>query len=134
MFGIIFGLLVIPVGYISRHFFLGTPVQTLNSQNHTATLRRLFGIVDYNLVIEVDGQKVYHSGDIQGISEKQLRATLVWDETGRVVVFEKMGEIVFAYDAYEKRKMNVEELKNYCLSPMPDSYQTQVNNSCEKNQ
>jgi hypothetical protein len=77
MFGLIFGLLMIPVGYISNEILFGTPIQSLDSGNHTATLRRTFGIVDYNLVVEVDGKRVYHSGDKWGISETQLRATLV---------------------------------------------------------
>ena len=132
MFGVVSTLLAIPVGYISRELTWGTPIQNLDSQNHTATLRRLFGIVDYNLVIEVDGQRIYHSGDIWGISEQQLRAALIWDKMGRVVVFEKMGEIVFAYDAQEKRTISANEAKSYCLSPMPASYNFEFPNSCKE--
>jgi hypothetical protein len=131
MFGLIFGLLMIPVGYISWEIYFGTPIQTLNSEGHTATLRRMFGIIDYNLVVEVDGKRVYHSGDIWGISERQLRATLVWDKTGRVVAYEQMGKIVFAYDAQEKRTIGNDELKDYCLSPMPETYELYFQNSCK---
>lgn len=132
MSGMVFTLLAIPVGYISRELIWGRPVQSLDSQNHTATLRSLLGMLGYTVVIEVDGQPVYHSGKIVGISEQQLRATLVWDETGRVVVFEKMGEVVFAYDAQEKRTISANEAKNYCLSPMPASYEFDFPNSCKE--
>jgi len=131
MFGVIFGLLMIPVGYLFYEILFDMPIQTLNSQNHTATLRRTFGIVDYNLVIEVDGERVYSSGDIWGISERQLRATLVWDKTGRVIAFEKMGKIHFVYDAQERKELGIEELKQYCLSPMPEYYLLNDNN-CEE--
>ncbi len=131
MFGVILGLLMIPVGYIFYEIFFGMPIQTLDSQNHTATLRRTFGIVDYNLVVEVDGERVYNSGDIWGISERQLRVTLVWDETSRIVAYEQMGKIVFAYDAQEKRTMGIGELKDYCLSPMSESYILYFQNSCK---
>lgn len=132
MFGLIFGWLMILVGYISYEIFFGMPVQTLSSQNHMATLRRTFGIIDYNLVVEVDGVRVYNSGDIQGISERQLRATLIWDKTGRVIAFERMGKIYFAYDAQEKRAVSNYELKQYCLSPMPENYRLNENNNCEE--
>ena len=132
MFGVVFTLLAIPVGYISRELIWGTPVQSLDSQNHTATLRSLSGMLGYTMIIDVDGQPVYRSGKIMGISEQQLRATLVWDETGRVVVFEKMGEIVFAYDAQEKRTISTNEVKNYCLSPMPASYEFEFPSSCKE--
>lgn len=120
--GIIFSLVMLSVSYVSYEIFVGTTVQALDSPNHTATLRRKFGIIDYNLTIDVDGKQVYDSGDIWGISETQLRATLVWDKTGRVVAYEQMGEIIFAYDAEEERSIGMNELKNYCLSPMPDYY------------
>ena len=122
---------MIPVGYISWEIHFGMPIQTLSSGGHTATLRRLFGIADYNLVVEVDGKRVYQSGDIVGFSERQLRANLVWDKTGRVVAYEQMGKIVFAYDAQEKRTILNDELKDYCLSPMPETYRLYFQNSCK---
>jgi hypothetical protein len=89
----------------------------------------MFGIIDYNLAVDVDGKRVYRSGDIWGVSEMQIRATLVWDTTGRVVAFERMGKIHFAYDTEEKREMKEDELKNYCLSPMSEDY-TMKNPNC----
>ena len=130
--GVLFTFLIIGVGYISREIIWGTPVQTLDSQTHSATLRRAFGIADYNLVVEVDGERVYYSGDIVGFSERQLRATLVWDKTGRVIAFERMGKIYFAYDAQERREIRIDELKQYCLSPMPDNYYLSENKNCKE--
>ena len=132
LFGIVFVLVMIPVGYISYEICCGMPIQTLNSQNHSATLRRAFGIADYNLIVEVDGEQVYNSGDIVGLSERQLRATLVWDKTGRVIAFERMGKIYFAYDAQERREIRIDELKQYCLSPMPDNYYLSENKNCKE--
>ena len=134
MFGLVFGLLMIPIGYISYEVLFGMPIQTLNSKNHTATLRRMFGIVDYNLAVDVDGKRDYWSGDIWGVTEREIRANLDWDTTGRVVAFEKMGKIDFAYDAVEKRELKENELKNYCLSPMPEYYKANFPNNCKENE
>lgn len=130
MFGIVFGFLTIPVGYISYELLFGLPIQTLSSQNHTAILRKTKSMLGYRLAVEVDGKQVYQSGKIWGVSETQMRETLVWDKTGKVVAFESMGKIKFAYDADEKREIKEDELTNYCLSPMSEDY-TMKNPNCK---
>jgi hypothetical protein len=129
MFGVIFTLLAIPVGYISYQILFGIPIQTVYSKQHTAILRQTFGIADYNVVVEVDNHQVYRSGDMIGLPS-QLRTTLVWDKTGRVVAFEQMGQIVFAYNAQEKREVKNDEMKNYCFSPMMESYRVENQKIC----
>jgi hypothetical protein len=129
MFGVIFTLSAIPIGYVSYQIMFGIPIQTIYSKNHTAKLRQMFGIADYNLVVEVDYYQVYRSGDMIG-HPSQLRTTLVWDKTGRVVAFEQMGQIIFAYNAQEKREVKNDELKNYCLSPMMESYRVENQKIC----
>lgn len=89
---------------------------------HYAVLRSGFGIIDYHLKVTVDGTVRYDSGDIWGISPTQLRATLVWDKSGRIIALEEMGDIRFAFDAEEQRTIDLEELEAYCLSPMPNKY------------
>lgn len=125
-------MIMIPVGYVSYEILFGMPLQTLNGKNHYATLSRNRGILGYRLSVVVDGAEIYRTGKIMGASEMELRVTLVWDETGRIVVFEQMGKIVFAYDAEEKRKLDNDELKQYCLSFMPEEYRLNNQNSCRE--
>jgi hypothetical protein len=131
--GIIFTVLLIPVLYISNEVLFGTPIQTLYSKNHSASLRRNFGIIDYSVSVNVDGKEVYSSGDIWGISERELRLTLIWDKTGRVVALERMGKIVLAYDANNQKEMKLNELNGYCLSPMPEIYMLENQVVCNEN-
>lgn len=129
--GIGFTFLAIIIGYITYEICFGIPLQTVYGKNHYATLRRQFGIFDYNLSIDVDGEQVYKSGDIWGVSERQLRTTLVWDKSGQVVALERMGKIVFAYNADEKRLIKIEETDNFCLAPMPEEYTEKHAKVCE---
>jgi hypothetical protein len=132
MFGVVFTLAVIPIGYVSYQILFGLPIQTVYSEKHTASLRQTFGVFDYNLLVEIDNQQVYNTGDMVGLPS-QLRTTLVWDKTGKVVIFERMGKISFAYNAEEKRQIDNYELKNYCFSPMMENYRLQNKQICEEN-
>jgi hypothetical protein len=120
-------------GYFYNDLVFGTPIQVLASPKlgHYAVLRSGFGIIDYHLKVAVDGTVRYDSGDIWGISPTQLRATLVWDKSGRVIVLEQMGDIKFAFDAVEQRTMSIEELEGYCLSPMPNKYVSAHSEVCK---
>lgn len=130
--GLFFGLLMIPICYISYEILFGIPIETVRAKNHKAVLTRNFGIIDYSLSVFVDGEEVYTTGDIWGVTERQLRAVLVWDKTGRVIAFERMGKIVFAFDAEEKRTITNDELRNYCLTPMPENYMLEHQQTCKE--
>lgn len=108
----------------ARYFFFGLPIETVVSREsgNVAVLREHFGIIDYNLSIDVNGRSVYRSGDIQGFSPSQLRATLVWDKTGRVVILEMMGKPRFAYDAVTNQQIERGGLAGLEFYPMPGDY------------
>lgn len=117
-------LSVLVAGYSLRYFLFGTPVQTVRSteSGNVAVLREHFGIIDYNISVEVNGTSVYRSGDIQGISPTQLRGTLIWDKTGQVVVLELMGRPAFAYDAANNRNVGKSFIKELDFYPMPQDF------------
>jgi hypothetical protein len=118
--GIFIGLLIVPFYETSASLVGGKPIQTLYAPNtnHTAVLLRKHKLADINFVVKVDGQRVYLSSDYYGLPDHLYRETLVWDKTGRIVVFELMGKRVFAYDAEEKREIGKNELSKYELSPV----------------
>lgn len=84
---------------------------------HSAKLLKKFNLADINFIMTVDGERVFRSGDLMGLSDGSYRETLMWDETGRVVVLELMGKRVFAYDTVEKRPLRKGELSQYKLFP-----------------
>jgi hypothetical protein len=108
----------------TRYFFFGLPIQAVHSREsgNIAVLRKHFGIIDYNLSVDVNGRSVYRSGDIQGFSPSDLRATLVWDKSGRVVVLEIMGKPRFAYDAVTNQQIERGGLAGLEFYPMPSDY------------
>jgi len=75
-------------------------VQVLQSadRQHVAKLDRLYGDIDTNFRITLDGEKIHHSYDCAPRETIPCRETLAWDTTGKVLVFELANEIVFAYD------------------------------------
>jgi hypothetical protein len=129
--GIISTFLLICVGYVANDIFFGTPIQTIYGKDHYATLRSSSGILGYRLSVEVDGENVYESGKIWGISERQLRTILIWDKSGGVIALEKMGKIDFSYNADEKRTLQNEEIDDFCFSPMSDEYKESHAKVCE---
>lgn len=108
----------------TRFFFFGLPIETVVSREsgNVAVLREHSRIIDYNLSIDVNGRSVYRSGDIQGFSPSHLRATLVWDKTGRVVILEMMGKPRFAYDAVTNQQIERGGLAGLEFYPMPSDY------------
>jgi len=115
---------LICISCLLYYFFFGHAIQTASSpkNNHVAVLRSHFGLFDYDLSVSVDGVSLYRSSDIQGTSPVQLRAVLIWDRTGRILAYEELGKIKFAYDVDEKRGVDLSELEQYCLSPMSEEY------------
>jgi hypothetical protein len=75
-------------------------VQVLQSadRRHLAELERLYGYIDVNFCITLDGKEIHRSWDCAPNATIPFRETLAWDDTGNVLVFELANEIVFAYD------------------------------------
>ena len=119
LIGLFIGILLLPAHSAVSYLFFGRSIQTLyaNGTEHRAELRRSFELSDFNFIVEVDGERVYRSGDHWPMPDHVYRETLIWDKTGNVVVLEMLGEWVFAYDAESKKKVGPEELKKYEFSP-----------------
>ena len=118
--GITLGLIFMPTYRVVSSVFGGRTLQTVWSDSgQHAVLYKQYSLMNINFKVEVDGQIVYISPDVLNFPDGMYRETLVWDETGRVVVLELMGKRVFAYDAVEKRKLGKGELSQYKLHPTP---------------
>ncbi len=121
--GVVISLLAIPVYWFVSSLTFGRPIQTLHSPNpgHTAVLRRKHTLVDFNFIVEVNGEAVYRSPDLCA-ADRSLRETLVWDKSGQVVVLELMGKRVFAYNATDRQVLGKGQLSGR------DFYPTQEDN------
>jgi hypothetical protein len=121
--GIVLGLIAMPTYRVVSSVFGGRTVQTVWSDSgHRAVLYKQYSLMNINFKVEVEGQVVYISPDVLNFPDGMYRETLVWDETGRIVVLELMGKRVFAYDAVEKRKLGKGELSQYKLYPTASDY------------
>lgn len=119
--GIGIGLSAIPLYRIVTSLIGGRHLQTLYAKDltHKASLYKKHNLADINFVVRVDGQRVYFSPDYVPYADYLYRETLLWDETGRVVILELMGKRVFVYDAEEKRELKKGEINNYQFYPIP---------------
>ena len=75
-------------------------IQILESpgRHHVAALSRLYGYIDVNFRITLDGKRIYWSPDCAPNYSLPFRETLAWDTTGKILVFQLAGETVFAYN------------------------------------
>ena len=96
-------------GFKSRVYF--RPVQRLASldRTHLAILERVDNI-DLNFRILLDGQKIYHSPDFKPNSSLPFRETLLWDITGKQLLFEITGRRLFGYDVQKQRVLSGAEV------------------------
>ncbi|MBK7394378.1 MAG: hypothetical protein IPI64_13960 [Chloracidobacterium sp.] len=123
--GIILGWISWPAYRIGTGLIGGRHVQTLDAPKgpHSASLLKKHNLSDINFIVKVDGDTVYVSPDFMGFPDHIYRETLVWDESGSVVVFEMMGKRVFAFDANEKRKLGKGALAGHKFYPsLTDNY------------
>ena len=67
-------------------------------RDHTAELRRLYGYVDVNFEIHLDGRKIYHSPDFAPVYDRPFREWITWDEGRKNIVFLAADQILFAYN------------------------------------
>lgn len=72
---------------------------------HVAKLHRLYGYIDVNFKITLDGNKIYHSRDCAPDASLPFRETLAWDASGKVLVFQLADQIVFAFDTALQREL-----------------------------
>ena len=89
------------------------------STNHSAVLYKKNGLGDFNFIVKLDGKTVYTSPDYMTYPDFQYRETLLWDETGKVLVLELMGKRVFAIEAETGKKLQKGELQGLKFHPVP---------------
>ncbi|PQV62452.1 hypothetical protein B1R32_13410 [Abditibacterium utsteinense] len=96
-------------GFKSRVYF--RPVQRLASPDraHLAVLERVDNI-DFNFRILLDGQKIYHSPDFNPNSSLPFRETLLWDTTGKLLIFQVTRRQLFGYDVLQQRVLSGAEV------------------------
>lgn len=123
--GLFIGILTVPVYTVVVSIFGGRHVQTVGAPEtgSEASLYKKHNLADINFIVEVNGKTVFRSADLMPLVDGMYRETLIWDKSGRVVVFEMMGKRIFAYDALEKRQLNAAQLEPYVFWPtLADSY------------
>ncbi|MBS1793737.1 MAG: hypothetical protein JSS81_07780 [Acidobacteria bacterium] len=108
---IVSGLLLLIAGVFAVFYF--SHVKTVQTKSNTAGTHRAkllrYSGIDVNFRLLVDGKDVYWSPDFAPVDD-DFREQLVWDRTGRVVVFEVAGQRLFAYDAEQKRPLGDPEI------------------------
>lgn len=88
-------------------------VQILKSptEKHEAQLIWRYAFLDLNFVIELDGNRIYTSPDFRPNYTIPFRETLLWDESGRYLVFEVNGQRLWGYDVFKRKPLTPAELR-----------------------
>lgn len=99
--GMIFISASTPVLSFFSDFVFGSEIQSRASfpRYHMARLYSRPGFGDQTFYLEVDGERVYTSGDA---APGNLDEKLYWDAEGKIVVLELAGKKVFSYDTERK--------------------------------
>lgn len=110
-------LLLAPIfaaGFLVPVLFLGYLVRgktVMVRENPEGTQRARLGCkswIDLNYLLSVDGETVYHSPDFRP-KRFDYREQLLWDVSGRVVVFVVAERRIFGYDAAARKALTAEE-------------------------
>jgi hypothetical protein len=75
-----------------------------------AQLIRKYDFLDLNFIIELNGDKIYRSEDFRPNYTIPFRETILWDKTGKNLIFEIDGYRLFGYSVTEKRRLSEKEL------------------------
>lgn len=96
------------------------PVQYLRSSDgaHQAILERVDGI-DLNFRVKVDGKEIYRSPDFAPRRDIPFRETLLWDDSGNVLLFEVGGHRLFGYNVAQGQALSNVALLQAKVSPVP---------------
>ena len=119
--GIVLGVAASPVFEDLKSIFFGRLLQRVEAPHsaHHAELFERHGFGDMNLIVDVDGRRVYVSPDLMSHVNRE---TLAWDNTGCIVVLELLTKRVFAYDACSQRELGKGELGRYEFYPGPTDF------------
>jgi hypothetical protein len=88
-------------------------VQILRSPNgkHEAQLTWRYAFLDLNFLIDLNGERIYTSPDFDPQYILPFRETLLWDESGRYLIFEVNGQRLWGYDVFNKKPLTPAELR-----------------------
>jgi hypothetical protein len=81
-------------------------VQILRSPNgkHEAQLTWRYAFLDLNFLIDLNGERIYTSPDFDPQYILPFRETLLWDESGRYLIFEVNGQRLWGYDVFNRSR------------------------------
>jgi hypothetical protein len=105
------------LGRILSAFGEWRTIQVIKTENrgHTAELRRLYGYVDVNFEIHLDGRKIYHSPDFAPAYDRPFREWITWDEGRKNVVFMAADQILFAYNLDDHASVPTKEFPSLVI-------------------
>lgn len=114
LIALLFGLPVLLFVVFGPHW---RQVQELRSRDrqHIAQLERLYGYIDVDFRVSLDGKVIHRSWDCSPDDTLPFRETLAWDESGDVLVFELAGEPVFAYDVAARSEVDPSRFKSLVI-------------------
>jgi hypothetical protein len=107
--------------WLKSNFYF-RPVQYLRSSDkvHQAALEREEHFLDLTFRVILDGQQIYRSPEFGGRPDIPFRETLLWDDSGNILLFEVGGHRLFGYDIAQSRTLSNVELVQVKASPVPD--------------
>lgn len=113
---------VVSIGILAAIFYFAftTKLQMLyspDSKHHAELIRTDF--IDRNYRVRVDGATVYQSPDFAPRRDIPFRETLVWDASGKIVIFEVGGHRVFGFDTSTAKSLSDRQLLAVELAPVP---------------
>lgn len=88
-----------------------------SDRKHTAELKRLYGYIDVNFKILVDGNRVYWSPDFAPREDQTFREWIGWDEKQENLVFVVSDQILFAYNLRSGQPVPQKELSSLVIHP-----------------
>ena len=109
---------------LTTHWFLnrwtGDTVQRLCTvdHKHCAELkRRMF--LDLNFLVKLNGKNIFMTEDFMPNDTLPHRETLVWDDSGKILLLEIAGRRIYGYDTEAGRQLRNDELLAIKVSPIP---------------
>jgi hypothetical protein len=72
---------------------------------HEAQLTWRYAFLDLNFLIHLNGEEIYVSPDFDPQYTVPFRETLLWDESGRYLVFEVNGQRLWGYDVLNRKPL-----------------------------
>jgi hypothetical protein len=114
------GFIVSSLWQSLKSSFYWRPVQYLqdSTRTHKAVLERIDGI-DLNFRIKLNGKQTYWSPDFAPRRDIAFRETLLWDDSGNILIFEVGSRRIFGYNVAQGQALSNAALLKVKVSPLP---------------